>query len=567
MVALVACGHTLGGVHGANFPLIVRPGSAPDDFALLDGTRGFDERIASNFVNNVSGNPLTSPFARANSRDSDNKVFSIDGNATIRALADPAVFRTTCARVLQQMIDTVPRGVNLSAAPLTPYELKPVNLSLALAANDSLRFAGTLRLRTTARPLSTVSALALRYTPRQGPAACPACVVSTRLAATDALFGESFAYYAFDAAIPANASIASFTAHLALADGQSVTFDNNGARFPVSDAVLLLPAQSCVVATTLTVVAAVRNTLTAPNVSLALTTKTPRDCCVVPALTTTTLPMTRGAAAGSLYTLYTVSLPLDAANRPIARFDVVAVSGDSTFTDAFRATADLPARCTPFGEEPPPPAYTFEGCFTDSLAARALTGAASVDPQMTIARCAASCAAFQFFGLEYATECFCGNARAPSSTPVAATECNMPCGGDRSQTCGAANRLSLYRHTAWQPAGAPAVVAGSYAHRGCFNDSAATRALRGRFEFSADAMSLDRCATFCNGTRFFGAEYGSECFCGAGLDAASVRQPDADCSMLCSGNATQLCGGSNRLSLYEKLNSTMLVRRARLVVR
>ncbi|KAI1921477.1 hypothetical protein LOZ12_001014 [Ophidiomyces ophidiicola] len=567
MVALVACGHTLGGVHGANFPLIVRPGSAPDDFTLLDGTRGFDERIASNFVNNVAGNPLTSPFARANSRDSDNKVFSIDGNATIRALADPAVFRTTCARVLQQMIDTVPRGVNLSAAPLTPYELKPVNLSLALSANDSLRFTGSLRLRTTARPLSTVSALSLRYAPRQGPAACPSCVVPARLAATDALFGESFAYYAFDAAIPANASIASFTAHLALADGQSVTFDNNAARFPVSDAVLLLPAQSCVVATTLTVVAAVRNTLTAPNVSLALTTKTPRDCCVVPALTTTTLPMTRGAAAGSLYTLYTVSLPLDAANRPIARFDVVAVSGDTTFTDGFRATADLPARCTPFGEEPLPPSYTFEGCFTDSVGARALTGGASVDAQMTIARCAASCAAFQFFGLEYATECFCGNARAPASTPVAAAECNMPCGGDRSQTCGAANRLSLYRHTAWRPATAPAVVAGTYAHRGCFNDSAATRALRGRFEFSADAMSLDRCATFCNGTRFFGAEYGSECFCGAVLEAASVRQPDADCSMLCSGNATQLCGGSNRLSLYEKLNSTMLVRRARLVVR
>ncbi|KAI2083645.1 hypothetical protein LOZ35_006849, partial [Ophidiomyces ophidiicola] len=311
----------------------------------------------------------------------------------------------------------------------------------------------------------------------------------------------------------------------------------------------------------------VRNTLTAPNVSLALTTKTPRDCCVVPALTTTTLPMTRGAAAGSLYTLYTVSLPLDAANRPIARFDVVAVSGDTTFTDGFRATADLPARCTPFGEEPLPPSYTFEGCFTDSVGARALTGGASVDAQMTIARCAASCAAFQFFGLEYATECFCGNARAPASTPVAAAECNMPCGGDRSQTCGAANRLSLYRHTAWRPATAPAVVAGTYAHRGCFNDSAATRALRGRFEFSADAMSLDRCATFCNGTRFFGAEYGSECFCGAVLEAASVRQPDADCSMLCSGNATQLCGGSNRLSLYEKLNSTMLVRRARLVVR
>lgn len=65
-------------------------------------------------------------------------------------------------------------------------------------------------------------------------------------------------------------------------------------------------------------------------------------------------------------------------------------------------------------------------------------------------------------------------------------------------------------------------------------------------------MTLENCAAFCAGYKYFGTEYAAECYCGASLHATAAEAASpADCAMPCTGNPAQLCGGPGRLELYE----------------
>ena len=250
------------------------------------------------------------------------------------------------------------------------------------------------------------------------------------------------------------------------------------------------------------------------------------------------------------YTFYSGSYSLDSAQKTTTKFDVSIIEGEKTLSDSFKSTSNLGPTCAPFGSgDPEPPNFSYEGCFTDSVAERAFTGAAFADDEMTIEDCAKSCESYRFFGLEYGRECYCGNTRNPESILVADSECTMACGGDESEICGALNRLSVYNNTAWIPTVNPEIP--GYKYLGCHNDSTGDRALSGEFEFSEE-MTVERCASFCEGEAYFGVEYYSECFCGAGLSPNSVKQPETDCSFFCSGNSSQYCGGSGRINVYIK---------------
>ncbi|KAK2590697.1 hypothetical protein QQS21_011621 [Conoideocrella luteorostrata] len=71
---------------------------------------------------------------------------------------------------------------------------------------------------------------------------------------------------------------------------------------------------------------------------------------------------------------------------------------------------------------------------------------------------------------------------------------------------------------------------------------------------TADAqMTNQKCTQFCfaKGFPYAGTEYANECFCGRQLATGGVKTPATDCAMACGGNATQPCGGPNRLSLWK----------------
>jgi hypothetical protein len=74
---------------------------------------------------------------------SDARIFSSDGNATMKAFSQlPALFRSTCASLVARMIDTVPRGVKLTEV-IKPLPVKPDSLQLMHLKNNSFAFTGT----------------------------------------------------------------------------------------------------------------------------------------------------------------------------------------------------------------------------------------------------------------------------------------------------------------------------------------------------------------------------------------------------------------------------------------
>lgn len=294
--------------------------------------------------------------------------------------------------------------------------------------------------------------------------------------------------------------------------------------------------------------------MASPTVSLSLTTTVPRSCCVVPALTKASATMTKGASVGP-YTFYSGNYTLDPALKSSSKFDVSVSGGGDLIADTFKSTANLGPTCVPFGSENSTlPERSYSGCFTDNVASRALTGAAFQDNQLTIDKCAALCESYQFFGLEYGRECFCGNTQSSSSSRVEHSECNAPCSGDVSEVCGAPDRLSLYKNLAWVPTLNPNIT--GYIYYGCHSDSPRDRALSERFVYDV-RMTVEKCASFCNGTTYFGVEYYSECYCGASLSQSSTIRPETDCGFFCSGNSTQYCGGSGRINLYQRSNVTL----------
>ena len=163
MVQLVACGHTVGGVHASAFPSIVPPGTQPNDVRHFDASdTTFDPRVAIDYVSGNTTDPLVNgPDA---SRRSDYKVFTVDQNATIQAFTDPTYFANTCQALLQRLIETVPGGVALGAA-ISVYDVKPSDVQLTLLDPNTIQFAGYIRVRTTARAVSSVS---LTYKDRTG---------------------------------------------------------------------------------------------------------------------------------------------------------------------------------------------------------------------------------------------------------------------------------------------------------------------------------------------------------------------------------------------------------------
>jgi hypothetical protein len=76
------------------------------------------------------------------------------------------------------------------------------------------------------------------------------------------------------------------------------------------------------------------------------------------------------------------------------------------------------------------------------------------------------------------------------------------------------------------------------------------RALGDKTTSNYTAMTLETCGTFCTGYKYWGVEYGGECYCGNAFGAGSVNATGSDCSFVCPGDGSEFCGASDRLSTY-----------------
>ncbi|KAM0335804.1 hypothetical protein ACHAQA_000854 [Verticillium albo-atrum] len=596
MIQVTACGHTIGGVHSTEFPDIIPAGTAPNGQLPLDSSVAvFDNRVVTEYLDGTTQNPLVVGRAVGLNKHSDFKVFNSDRNVTMQAMASAAAFNDVCKTVLQKMIDVVPPGVALTA-PLEPYQVKPVALQLTLSTQATvIELTGFIRIRTTNMPLSTISGLTIDYKNRNGGSDCGSGTCSFPLTVQGIGRGldDSFAWYPITRNIPLASGISSFTVTVRRTDGTSTTFDNNGASYPLQDAVFLQRYQSCLLQSSgvTTITAAVRNDRADLPVRAVISYKTTQTNSVVPALNTITLDLTRGPCVGT-YTLFSVSTTIPGGRSVEANFDIVNGDRVDLFNKANILGGSCQARpttniCTtpavssvvPSATSSRPPttsttttvasptpslyrrqtigSYNLVSCWSEPSGARALSGATFAYDGMTLESCMGNCTGFDYWGTEYGRECYCGNALQGNSAAAPLAECDMSCSGDRTQYCGGGNRLELYRTTATRTstttsaAAGPTRVAnvGRFVRVGCQTDATGVRALNDAAT-AGDDMTLEKCADFCSAFTYFGAEYGRECFCGNALHSSSSPAPLEECSMKCSGNPLQYCGDGNRLELY-----------------
>lgn len=112
------------------------------------------------------------------------------------------------------------------------------------------------------------------------------------------------------------------------------------------------------------------------------------------------------------------------------------------------------------------------------------------------------------FSAEYGQECFCGVGLKSSvvSTP---DDCNQPCTGNSSQSCGDEDRISVYA-SATSPVTNPGV--NGYRPLGCWSDTVENRTLDFQVQIQGGCrnMSVDACTSTCHdlGFSLAGLEYG-----------------------------------------------------------
>lgn len=95
---------------------------------------------------------------------------------------------------------------------------------------------------------------------------------------------------------------------------------------------------------------------------------------------------------------------------------------------------------------------------------------------------------------------------------------------------------------------APPTV-GAFSYIGCYNESSRGRTF-GSTSTSNAAMTIELCARFCANYNYFGVEYSTQCYCGSTITAGAGLS--TGCTMTCGGNLNEWCGGSNRLTSYQK---------------
>ncbi|KAF9033806.1 WSC domain-containing protein [Panaeolus papilionaceus] len=93
--------------------------------------------------------------------------------------------------------------------------------------------------------------------------------------------------------------------------------------------------------------------------------------------------------------------------------------------------------------------YEYKGCYSDTLNPRTLPRQfffPASQGGVTIEKCVAACSAehWSIAGLEYGSECFCGDFFRLDVVSLPANRCLMVCNGDQQEFCGGSAALSIY---------------------------------------------------------------------------------------------------------------------------
>uniref|UniRef100_A0A3Q4BQB5 WSC domain-containing protein n=1 Tax=Mola mola TaxID=94237 RepID=A0A3Q4BQB5_MOLML len=196
-------------------------------------------------------------------------------------------------------------------------------------------------------------------------------------------------------------------------------------------------------------------------------------------------------------------------------------------------------------------ATKYIGCYIDDTQKRALRGVSFFDyKKMTVFRCQDNCAerGYMYAGLEFGAECYCGHKiQAANATE---SECNMECKGEKSNMCGGANRLSIYRLELSQES---ARRYGSAIFKGCFHrPDNVTLALP--FSAVIQNMSVDKCVDMCTEReKSLAVLAGDRCHCGFPTPVFSLHELENEdmCLHRCHGEEFESCGNDEYFVVYQ----------------
>ncbi|KAF5315123.1 hypothetical protein D9619_007526 [Psilocybe cf. subviscida] len=253
MIALVACGHTLGALRNSDFPTVVPPKANTrfDNFQTFDSTPHFDLNVVTEYLKGTTTNPLV-VNANATIR-SDFRIFSSDRNETMRELDSAKDFKNTCSSLLTRMIDTVPRGVKLTE------EIQPIQFKVAaqfMFIGEQLVFSAKVRILNSKSSRPESRKINMVWCDRRGArggcaggkamlAQNPNVPASVLLSPVGTALGLNFTQYEFAVPVTFERSVGSFWFEVyngAGAKGGMVIEDNGGAGYwAPDDALVFLP--------------------------------------------------------------------------------------------------------------------------------------------------------------------------------------------------------------------------------------------------------------------------------------------------------------------------------------
>ena len=174
-----------------------------------------------------------------------------------------------------------------------------------------------------------------------------------------------------------------------------------------------------------------------------------------------------------------------------------------------------------------PAGWTYKSCYTD--VGRTINAAAYADgAKMTQEACVTYCDGknYAYAGVEYSSECYCGNTLAAGSAAAPDTDCGNACSGDATEACGGGNRLTLFYNPNAKVPTSPVTNPGpaGWTSKGCYSEGANGRTLTNAVATTGGsaALTVALCTTACKngGYKFAGVEYSGEC-CKA--DTPSMR--------------------------------------------
>ncbi|KAF2635782.1 hypothetical protein P280DRAFT_511046 [Massarina eburnea CBS 473.64] len=286
--------------------------------------------------------------------------------------------------------------------------------------------------------------------------------------------------------------------------------------------------------------------------------------------------------SNTLYLLPSISNILDSlvANNPahysptmkvftsIWAWPLLGVFANALNTDSIVPRApDPPAPATDLAE-----GWRYDGCYPDNDATKPVLGiyydidgiATSWAKLETLDENSASvcldlCIAsnYPYAGLK-GDSCYCAAGLQNTAAPDE-TQCINACSGAGAEACGSADDdwVTVYTNDGtWeQPADASDFSTERWGYKDCYADDPAGTILT--FSISGTDIDADVCTAHCTeelgdaavfaGT---GGENGQDCYCGEALpdDAETVPY----CIIPCPGNENEACGGTNRISVYER---------------